>query len=97
MDSDSNFHNIYNGSSGASFSGMVQDDYTFNPQGTGAGILNISLKPSGAVVPIPSGSAGYDFGQDTGPDPSINYRGAFPQGEPLWTDGWSALAIAGIL
>lgn len=96
MDSNSSFHNITQATGG--FSGFVQDDYTFNPEGDVNGEVNISLKPvNGVIVPIPSGSGGYDFGQSTGPDRSINYRGAFSTAEPLWTDGWSALYVAGLL
>jgi len=96
MDTNAAFHNITQATGG--FSGLVQADYTFDPQGDANGEVNISLKPvNGVIDPVPAGSGGYDFGQSTGPDRSINYRGAFSKGEPKWTDGWSALSVAGLL
>jgi hypothetical protein len=81
-----------------------QPDYTFNPQGDANGKLNASLKASCGGPFNPRfkfgfvGVAGCCAPQGIGADSSATYRGAFDKTKPeLWTKGWTALNVGGIL
>lgn len=94
----------------ASFNGsgaVLNDDTTFDPQGAtalttnaGAGVLDGSLKAT-KLNPRPIGSLA-TFRATAGFGPGVantTYRGAFDPAESdsLWTTGWTALNIGGIL
>jgi hypothetical protein len=79
-----NYANIRNG-----FAGLVQENAKFNGKTFGGA----------AYDPRPAGS-GADCGimlKVPGFDRAATYRGAFPPGQPLWTDGWTVLNRAGLL
>jgi len=81
------------------FAGLTNEDATFNPQGNASGKLDASLKSS-PIDPRPnvaSDPSTIGVGVQTGPANGATYRGAFPQSTPLWTDGWTALSIGGLL
>ena len=92
-----------------SFTGLVQEDPTFDPRGvTGLPAPNPTLgrlTPAGAPYdPRPNAAStvagiGCGVSPSRGPlDRAATYRGAFTQTAPeLWTDGWSTLNIAGVL
>jgi hypothetical protein len=78
----------------------VNEDLTFNPRGNGSGKLDATLKPGGAVNPRAMTGAGGVGGIVPGghPVPSqATIRGAFFSTGDLWTTGWSALNLGGIL
>lgn len=79
-------------STGGGFTGLVQEDPTFDPK---------DFSTVGALYdPRPNGP-GADCGVTPrlpGLDRAANYRGAFPAGVPeLWTTGWTTLNLAGVL
>jgi len=83
----------------AGFSGLANEDTTFDPQGDANGKLVASLK-SAPIDPRPTGTTGVDGGvepADSYLDASATFRGAFDRAKPLWTDGWTVLGIAGLL
>jgi len=81
---------------------LAQEDQGFDPDcsGTGGKLVGCKATP---VDPRPDGAApaaevgGGIIPTGTGLDSSATYRGAFPAGQPLWTDGWTALDAGGIL
>ena len=82
-----NYANIR--ATGGGFAGLVQEDPHFNGKVFGGAAYN----------PRPAG-AGADCGitpKLPGLDRAATYRGAFPPGQPLWTDGWTVLNHAGLL
>ncbi len=83
---------------GGGFSGMVNEDVSFDPTGNAGGKLDASLKTA-TIDPRPSvpAEAAASGGVTTGPDASATYRGAFPASTSLWTDGWTALSQGGLL
>lgn len=92
--------NSLNSYNPANFS-LVNSDITFDPQGDVNGKLIAGLKPA-PIDPRPQTAFGSPIGgcvapQRTGVDPSATYRGAFPTGAPLWTNGWTALDQGGLL
>jgi hypothetical protein len=85
---------------GAGVRGLVNEDLTFNPRGNGSGKLDATLKPGGAINPRAMTGAGGVGGIAPGghPVPSqATIRGAFFSTGDLWTTGWSALNLGGIL
>jgi hypothetical protein len=71
------------------FAGLVQENAKFNGKVFGGA----------AYDPRPAGS-GADCGimlKVPGFDRAATYRGAFPPGQPLWTDGWTVLDRVGLL
>jgi hypothetical protein len=82
-----NYANIR--ASGGGFAGLVQENAKFNGKVFGGA----------AYDPRPAG-AGADCGimlKVPGFDRAATYRGAFPPGQPLWTDGWTVLDSVGLL
>jgi hypothetical protein len=81
----------------ATFPNLVREDTTFDPTGNAAGKLVASLKVA-PINPKPnSGLTGIAGGVNTGPT-TATFRGAFDRTKPgLWTDGWTALSVAGLL
>lgn len=80
----------------AAFAGLAQEDTTFDPQGNASGKLDSSLRPS-KINPRPV-TAGATAGAVAGAPVTTTYRGAFDRLLPtLWTDGWTALSMAGLL
>ena len=76
-------------STGGGFAGLVQENPGFNGKVFGGAPYD----------PRPAG-AGADCGVTPklpGLDRAATYRGAFPAGVPLWTDGWTVLSQAGVL
>jgi hypothetical protein len=76
-------------STGGGFAGLVQEDPGFN--GKVFGGTPYDPRPAGA---------GADCGvtpRVPGMDRAATFRGAFPAGVPLWTDGWTVLSQAGVL
>lgn len=86
----------------ASYNGLVQRDPTFDPTGNSAGKLDATLK-SVKLNPRTASGSGTNAGNGVVPQgPSLDrgatYRGAFPFSAPkLWTTGWTALNIGGIM
>jgi hypothetical protein len=80
---------------------LVNDDITFNPTGDAAGKLASSLKAAKTDPRTVSGfgrpNGGCAAPRGTGLDASAVYRGAFPSGVSLWTNGWTALSMGGLL
>ena len=79
-----NYANIRTG-----FAGLVQENAKFNGKVFGGA----------AYDPRPAGT-GADCGimlKVPGFDRAATYRGAFPPGQPLWTDGWTVLDRVGLL
>jgi hypothetical protein len=80
---------------------MVNDDTTFNPTGDASGKLAASLKSAKIDPRLVSGfgrpNAGCAAPRGTGLDPAATYRGAFPAGVNLWTNGWTTLSQGGLL
>lgn len=79
---------------------LVNDNYFFNPQGAAGGKLQGSkvgaaFDPRPAVATAPETSGGI-VPRGNGLDASATYRGAFPAGQPLWTDGWTVISLGGI-
>jgi len=79
---------------------LVNEDVSFDPTGDAAGKLDASLKSS-PIDPRPAfsfsgvndGAEAQGFGLE-----GVDYRGAFSNTAPtLWTTGWTALNIAGLL
>ena len=90
-------NNVVNGA----FPKLVKEDVTFNPTGNGLGKLDSTLKTS-PINPRPNagitGVAGCPAPRGPGLDASATYRGAFLRTAPeLWTTGWTALNLAGLL
>ncbi len=88
--------NVINGTNS-----LANEDTTFNPQGNASGKLDSSLKSS-PIDPRPnfafSGIAGGVKPQGASLDSTATYRGAFDRAAgTLWTTGWTALNIAGLL
>ena len=84
--------NVINGG----FTGLVDEDSTFNPTGNSAGKLDASLGAS--IDPRPTGLVGVGGGVSSIRFPEATYRGAFQQTAPqLWTTGWTALNVGGLL
>jgi hypothetical protein len=92
----------------AAFTGLTQEDPTFDPRGVnGLPAPNPALGRLLAVGapynprPLGAGPAGIACGvmpTRSILDRSATYRGAFTQTAPqLWTDGWTTLSIAGLL
>ena len=82
-----NYANIR--ASGGGFAGLVQENAKFNGKVWGGAKYD----------PRPAG-AGADCGimlKAPGFDRAASYRGAFPPGQPLWTDGWTVLNHVGLL
>jgi len=82
--------NYHNDLTGATFTGLVQENPKFNGKVWTAGP---------AYDPRPAG-AGANCGitpRLPGLDRAATYRGAFPPGQPLWTDGWTVLNHVGLL
>jgi len=83
----------------AAFAGLVDEDITFNPQGSG-GVLVPALKAT-PINPRSASSPGFVQGIAPGghpvPNPVVTYRGAFDVVGPLWTDGWTVLGISGLM
>lgn len=78
---------------------LLNSDITFDPRGNAAGKLNTSLKPT-KINPRPTGLGFTGIApQGNGLDRTATYRGAFPTSTllPLWTTGWTALNVGGIL
>ncbi len=83
----------------AVFSGLENEDTTFDPQGDG-GVLNSSLRTN-LIDPRPTGAIGTGSPINPGghpvPGPGVSYRGAFePQANELWTKDWTVLSISGL-
>jgi hypothetical protein len=80
---------------------LVNDDITFDPTGDAAGKLAASLKAAKTDPRTVSGfgrpNGGCVAPRGTGLDASAVYRGAFPSGVNLWTNGWTALSMGGLL
>ncbi len=95
--------NVINGA----FSSLAQEDVTFALRGNASCKLDPSLKPNAVgtgspINPRPGsgviGQLGCVAPQGPNLDPSATYRGAFNKSAPeLWTTGWTALNIAGLL
>jgi len=81
----------------AGFPNLVREDTTFDPTGDAAGKLVAGLKVA-PINPKPNfGLTGIAGGVNTGPTVAT-FRGAFDRTKPgLWTDGWTALSMAGLL
>jgi hypothetical protein len=82
-----NYANIR--ATGGGFAGLVQENAKFN--GKVFGGAKYDPRPAGA---------GADCGimlKVPGFDRAATYRGAFPPGQPLWTDGWTVLNHVGLL
>jgi len=85
-----------------SFNGLVNEDPTFPLTGNGSGKLDGTLKTTKLNPRLAAGLVGtggcpqprYELG---GLDASATYRGAFATGGSLWTTGWTALSVGGIL
>jgi hypothetical protein len=83
---------------------LVNENTYFNPKGVisnGRGKL-LGSKVGAPTDPRPAnpGAANVSGGvrpRGRGLDASATYRGAFPAGQPLWTNGWTALSKGGIL
>ena len=80
---------------------MVNDDTTFNPTGDANGKLVASLKAAKIDPRLVPGfgrpNAGCAAPRGTGLDPAATFRGAFPAGVNLWTNGWTTLSQGGLL
>jgi len=84
--------NVYNGA----FTGLVDEDDTFDPTGNAAGKLDNSLGTT--IDPRPTGLVGVGGGASSIRNPGATYRGAFQASAPeLWTTGWTTLNAAGML
>jgi hypothetical protein len=84
-----------------SFAGLVNGDTGFDPKGfvngAGVGVLDASLKASPINPRVVNNNCTAD-GDSTGPDNAATYRGAFDSSVvKLWTSGWTALSMGGIL
>lgn len=79
-------------STGGGFTGLVQEDPTFDPKDWSTVTLKYDPRPKGP---------GADCGITLPPpfDQAATYRGAFPPnpGTELWTTGWTVLNLAGVL
>jgi hypothetical protein len=83
-----------------SFPNLVNEDQSFDPQGNADGKLDGTLKavkfnprPNAGIGATVGASAAQHIGTR-----NTAYRGAFGATEPtLWTTGWTALSIGGIL
>lgn len=81
---------------------LVNEDTTFDFTGDASGKLVSTLK-SAKIDPRPFLSfppppiAGCPAPTGTGLNPAATYRGAFPTGTALWTNGWTALSMGGLL
>lgn len=84
----------------AGFPGLVKEDQSFDPTGDAAGKLAASLKAS-PIDPRPNSGLTGTGGAVAGPKPLVSaasYRGAFLRTAPtLWTTGWTALNLGGLL
>lgn len=80
---------------------LVDDDTTFNPTGNAQGKLDVTLKSS-LIDPRTVSGLGRPNGgcappRGTGLDSSATFRGAFAASVQLWTTGWTALSVGGLL
>jgi hypothetical protein len=83
---------------------LVNENTYFAPKGVisnGRGKL-LGSKVGAPTDPRPSNPAAANMSGGVRPrgrglDASATYRGAFPAGQPLWTNGWTALSKGGIL
>jgi hypothetical protein len=94
--------NVLNGSA---FSGLVQSDVSFDPNGPGNSGHMSGAKPgaagtaTGPIDPRPAGATGTTAATPgrSGAD-SVSFRGAFDPTQPvLWTTGWTAANQGGLL
>jgi len=76
-------------STGGGFAGLVQEDPGFNGKTFGGAAYDPRPAGAGADCPVTP--------RVPGTDRSVDYRGAFAPGLPLWTDGWTYLNKAGVL
>ena len=81
---------------------LVNEDITFNPQGTGnTGYCSGSEKLTRIDPRIDVGASDAGSiagGVTTGPEAAgATFRGAFSNSGPLWTNGWTALSQCGVL
>jgi hypothetical protein len=80
---------------------LVNDDTTFNPTGNASGKLVASLKSAKidprTVAGFGRPNAGCAAPRGTGLDATATFRGAFPAGVNLWTNGWTTLSQGGLL
>ncbi|MHA7837943.1 MAG: hypothetical protein ACX98W_10835 [bacterium] len=83
---------------------LVNEDTYFEPKCAAATVPGkLSGCKASPIDPRPSGAASVgEIGEGiipsgVGLDASATYRGAFPAGQPLFTDGWTALNAGGLL
>jgi len=83
---------------------LVNEDTFFEPKCAAATVPGkLSGCKASPIDPRPSGAASVgEIGEGiipsgVGLDASATYRGAFPAGQPLFTDGWTALNAGGLL
>jgi hypothetical protein len=81
---------------------LVNDDTTFDPTGDAAGKLSASLKSAKIDPRIATGvalgvRAGCPAPRGRGLSATATFRGAFAPGQALWTTGWTALNVGGLL
>ncbi len=91
---------------GGGFSGLVQSDISFDPNGpANSGHLSgakpgAAGTPTGPIDPRPAGATG-TTGGTPGRTPGVDnatFRGGFDSTQPeLWTTGWTALNLGGVL
>src|SRR5690606_21620239 len=83
---------------------LVNENHYYDPQGVvvgGRGKL-LGAKVGLPAVPRPASPADANVSggirpRGDGLDASATYRGAFPASQPLWTTGWTAMNVGGIL
>ncbi len=95
---------INGGSIPGTFPGLVNEDITFDPRGVGGKLLGAKTTP---IDPRPARRSGPGNTQcvvtvsdveHPVPERSFGLRGASPPGDDdLWTTGWTALSVGGIL